>query len=334
MRLKTFKQRIQKKTRKVRQEYFSSGFNCKPFVDIFISMKIKFSTRIAAVLLALFVTFLWSTSFVIIKFGLKEIPPLVFAGLRYSIAFVFLLPFLFTNKNKEIVKNLNRKDWLSLTLLGILFYAFTQGTQFIGLSLLPAVTVSLWLNFTPLIVAVLAIFLIKEIPAVLQRFGVVLFIAGILTYFYPVSLSDNQTTGLIVMTVGVFANAASAVLGRSVNKKSHLTPVVVTVVSMGIGSFILLSAGIALQGFPNITTENIIYLLWLAVVNTALAFTIWNYTLRTLTAMESSIINGTMLIQIAVLAWLFLGEDISFKEIIGMLIASSGAVLVQLKFKK
>ena len=66
----------------------------------------------------------------------------------------------------------------------------------------------------------------------------------------------------------------------------------------------------------------------------ALAFTIWNHTLRTLTAMESSIINGTMLIQIAALAWIFLGEDISFKEIIGMLIASSGAVLVQLKFKR
>ena len=129
-------------------------------------MKLKLSNQITAILLALFVTFLWSTSFVIIKFGLKEIPPLVFAGLRYSIAFVFLLPFLFTKKNKAIVKTLNRKDWINLTLLGILFYAFTQGTQFIGLSLLPAVTVSLWLNFTPLIVAVLAIFLIKEIPTI------------------------------------------------------------------------------------------------------------------------------------------------------------------------
>jgi len=297
-------------------------------------MKLKLSAQITAILLALFVTFLWSTSFVIIKFGLKEIPPLVFAGLRYSIAFVVLLPFLFTNKNKDVVKNLTRKDWINLTLLGILFYAFTQGTQFIGLSLLPAVTVSLWLNFTPLIVAVLAIFLIKEIPTLLQRFGVVLFIVGILTYFYPVGLSNNQTTGLMVMTIGVIANAASAVLGRSVNKESHLNPIVVTVISMGIGSFILLTVGISLQGLPTITTQNIIYLLWLAVVNTALAFTIWNYTLRTLTAMESSIINGTMLIQIAVLAWIFLGEDISFKEIIGMLIASSGVVLVQLKFKK
>jgi len=34
---------------------------------------------------ALFVTFLWSSSWVLIKFGLEEIPPLTFAGLRYGL---------------------------------------------------------------------------------------------------------------------------------------------------------------------------------------------------------------------------------------------------------
>lgn len=297
-------------------------------------MKKVFSPHLSAILLALLVTFLWSTSFVIIKLGLKEIPPLTFAGLRYSIAFVCLLPFLFTKKNIAVVQNLEKRDWSKLILLGVLFYAFTQGTQFIGLSLLPAVTVSLWLNFTPLVVAVLAIFLIKEFPTQLQWFGVGLFILGILTYFYPVSLSEDQSLGLIVMTIGVFANSSSAVLGRSVNRRGNINPLVVTVVSMGIGSAILLVTGIIVQGFPAISFENVLYLLWLAIINTALAFTIWNYTLRTLTAMESSIINGTMLIQIAVLAWLFLGETISIKEISGMLIATLGAVLVQIKFKK
>lgn len=297
-------------------------------------MKKVLSPHLSAILLALLVTFLWSTSFVIIKLGLKEIPPLTFAGLRYSIAFVCLLPFMFTNKNISVVKNLGKKDWIKLVLLGILFYAITQGTQFIGLSLLPAVTVSLWLNFTPLIVAVLAIFLIKEFPSRLQWFGVLLFIVGILTYFYPVSLSQEHSLGLIVMTIGVIANSSSAVLGRSVNRKGNINPLVVTVISMGIGSVILLTSGIIVQGFPAISIENVLYLLWLAVINTALAFTIWNHTLRTLTAMESSIINGTMLIQIAVLAWIFLGETISVKEISGMLIAALGAVLVQLKLKK
>jgi drug/metabolite transporter (DMT)-like permease len=96
----------------------------------------------------------------------------------------------------------------------------------------------------------MAIFLIKEFPTQLQWFGVVLFIIGILTYFYPVTLSEDQSLGLIVMTIGVFANSSSAVLGRSVNRKGNINPLVVTVVSMGIGSAILLSTGIIVQGFP------------------------------------------------------------------------------------
>lgn len=290
-------------------------------------------SHLSVILLALLVTFLWSTSFVIIKIGLVEIPPLTFAGLRYTIAFICLLPFAFTKTNSSIIKKLNKKDWWKLILLGFLFYAFTQGTQFIGLSLLPAVTVSLWLNFTPLIVAFMSILFLNEFPTKLQWIGVLIFIIGIFTYFFPVELNQNQTTGLIVMTIGVFANAASAVLGRNINREAKINPVVVTVVSMGIGSIILLITGLTIQGIPSISFQNLLFLLWLAIVNTALAFTIWNFTLRTLSAMESSIINGTMLIQIAVLAWLFLDEFISLKEGIGMLMAAAGVLLVQLRIR-
>jgi len=295
---------------------------------------LKSHSHFKVILLAVFVTFLWSTSFVIIKFGLAEIPPITFAGLRYTIAFICLLPLAFIKKNSQQIKNLNKRDWLKLILLGIFFYAFTQGTQFVGLSLLPAVTVSLWLNFTPLVVAVMAIVLIKEFPTTLQWIGVLLFIVGIFTYFFPVDLSHNQTMGLIVMTVGVFANSASAVLGRNINREAKINPVVVTIISMGIGSIILLICGIAIQGLPSISFQNVLFLLWLAIVNTALAFTIWNLTLRTLSAMESSIINGTMLMQIAILAWIFLGEAISLQEGIGMMIAATGVLLVQLRIRK
>ena len=46
--------------------------------------------------------------------------------------------------------------------------------------------------------------------------------------------------------------------------------------------------------------------------------------------MESSIINGTMLIQIAILAWLFLGERLSAQEVGGMVLAGLGTLVVQL----
>jgi drug/metabolite transporter (DMT)-like permease len=180
----------------------------------------------------------------------------------------------------------------------------------------------------------MAIVLIKEFPTTLQWIGVLLFIVGIFTYFFPVDLSQNQTMGLIVMTVGVFANSASAVLGRNINREAKINPVVVTIISMGIGSIILLICGIAIQGLPSISFQNVLFLLWLAIVNTALTFTIWNLTLRTLSAMESSIINGTMLIQIAILAWIFLGEAISLQEGIGMMITATGVLLVQLRNRK
>ena len=105
----------------------------------------------------------------------------------------------------------------------------------------------------------------------------------------------------------------------------------VLLLSMGIGSIFLLAIGFYQSGVPTISFNNWLFLLWLAIINTAFAFTLWNKTLQSLTAMESSIINGTMLIQIAILAWIFLGESITLQEGIGMTIAAIGAVIVQYK---
>jgi drug/metabolite transporter (DMT)-like permease len=100
---------------------------------------------------------------------------------------------------------------------------------------------------------------------------------------------------------------------------------------MGIGAPPLLLAGIAGQGLPALNAQGIAILAWLAVVNTALAFTLWNRTQRTLSAVESSVINNTMLIQIAILAWVFLGERLSTREIAGLLLAGAGSLIVQIR---
>ena len=96
---------------------------------------------------------------------------------------------------------------------------------------------------------------------------------------------------------------------------------------------VLIITGLIIEGLPKMSAAALLYLTWLIVVNTAFAFTIWNLTLRSLTAVESSIINGTMLIQIALLAYIFLGEEISFQKGLGMFIAASGAILVQARRK-
>ncbi|MEZ4516648.1 MAG: EamA family transporter [Chloroflexota bacterium] len=55
-------------------------------------MQPTLSPHTRAVLQALLVTFLWSTSWVFIKLGISDIPPITFAGLRYFLAFLVLIP--------------------------------------------------------------------------------------------------------------------------------------------------------------------------------------------------------------------------------------------------
>lgn len=290
--------------------------------------------RVISIFQAIIVTFLWSSSFIIIKKNLSIINPVIFAGLRYFVASLFLFFVLFKEKYRKEIKSLKKHQWMELIALGFVFYVLTQGTQFIGLKLLPSATVSLMLNFTPIVVIIFGVLFIGEQPSKSQIAGVILFITGAIVFFIPLQSIGPQVIGLSVMIIGVVSNAISSILGRKINRNKDISPYAITLVSMTFGSLILLSFGVAKDGIPVLPVESYISILWLAAINTAFAFTLWNRTLRELTSTESSVINGTMLIQIAILARIFLDEEITIGKLLGMLIASLGAILVQLRLGK
>lgn len=287
------------------------------------------NSRTRALLQALLVTFLWSTSWVLIKQTLTELPPLIFAGLRYTLAAVVLLPGLF--RRRAEVRALTRADWLRLVALGLVLYTLTQGGQFVTLRHLEAVTFSLVLNFTSVLVALAGIWTLHERPGRLQWLGVALFGVGAIGYFWGGAALTGRTLGLVLACLTMGANAGASLLGRWVNRGQRLTPLVVTGISMGVGAVVMLVLGLAIEGWPSISLRSWAVILWLAVVNSALAFTLWNRSLVVLSAVESSVINNTMLIQIAVLAWLFLGERPTPVQVGGLVVATLGVVLVQVK---
>ncbi|MFC4551361.1 MULTISPECIES: DMT family transporter [Halorussus] len=307
------------------------------------------SARTRAVREALFVTLLWSSSYVLVTVGLEDIPALTFAGLRYGLASLVLLPFFVGDGHHRRVRRAGPAAWARLLALGVVLYAVTQGAQFVALGHLRAATVSLVLTFTPVAVALFgaARFAprarrepregergerqprrVAEQPTARQWVGLVALVGGALAYFRPWAGPLGSAFGLGVMAVGLLGNAGGSVLGRRVNRDSDLGPLAVTTVSMGVGAAVLLAAGVASQGFPTLSLENWAVVAWLAVVNTAGAFTLWNRTLETLTAVESSVVNNTMLVQVAALGWLFLGEAIRPHELLGVLAVGGGGVLL------
>jgi drug/metabolite transporter (DMT)-like permease len=288
-------------------------------------------SRLTATLLAFVVVTLWSSSWVLIKIGLQDIPPLTFAGLRYFLAFVVLVPFSLTGSSRRALGRLSRRSWLLLGALGLTLYAVGVGGQFVALLYLPAVTTRLLFAFNTIIVALLSGGLLRERPTWSQWVGVLVAMLGIYIYFHPVDIPASQVTGVLAALVGMLGFALGALLGRSVARSGALPPVAVTAVSMGIGSVVLLCSGLALQGLPAISASNWAIILWLSAVNTALAFVLWNHTLRTLTAVESNIITNVMVVEIAVLAWLFLGERLTAIDVVGLGLVIAGTIAVQLR---
>lgn len=289
-----------------------------------------FRRRWIAVAEAFFVTFLWSSSFVIIKFGLAEIPALIFAGLRYMIAALILLAMVLAIPSQRAgLKSLSKKWWKLLAVYGFLYYTLTQGTHFVGLALLPATMVSFILNFTVILVVILGTLFLHEPPNKAQLVLIAVAMVGAFLFFVPIDLAVTPLLGILVMMIGLVANALSAIVGRAVNRSHEIPAVLVTAVSMVIGALVLLVAGLLTNGLPVLSPAALFTVLWLAVVNGALAFTMWNHAMQYLRVVETTIINSTMMVQIAILALVFLQETLNLWDWIGIALVMTAAVAIQ-----
>ena len=280
------------------------------------------------------VTFLWSTSYILIRIGLKEINPLAFAAYRYIIASLILLfPFLYQLKKGKINK-LSPKSVTIFLLLGFTGFFIAQGLQFFGLYFLNSVTVTFILNLTPIFVLGLSVFFLNERPSTLQLMGIALTLSGVVIFFYSALPDIRMITGVLITLISGVGWAIYMIISRYYLRKNYENVITLTSISMLFGGLMLLSATIITGNIVNVSFNNWIMILWLSIVNTVVAFFLWNHALKTLKAVEQSILQNTMLLQITILAVIFLQETINEQKILGMAIVFIGVLIVQLKSKK
>ncbi len=285
----------------------------------------------SSILRALLVTVLWSSSWVIVRFGLDRegLSPLTFGGLRYATGAAVLWVVALRSSGSRAQLSVGRPALARLVVLGLVMYSLTQGAQFIALDEQPAATTSLLLSMTPLVVAALAAVFLREPPSRTQILGAILVASGAGLYFG--GALGATTVGMVAAVIGLIANAVASLVGRAENRRVESTPLTTTVVSMSVGSVVLLAVGLAVEGPPTITATAAGVIAWLGIVNTAFAFTLWNHTLQHLSATESSVINNTMLVQIALLAWIFLDEAPGALQLAGIALVSTGVFVAMIR---
>jgi len=280
---------------------------------------------------ALLVTILWSSSFVFIKWGLADIPPLYFATLRYALAFLVLLAVTLLIGKRGGTAPVRSKPRTSLLVTaGLCGYTIAQGFQFVGLYYLPAVTTSFLLNFTPFFVLILGTTLLGERASIAQVGGLGVAITGAWAFFGE-SAWGGQLLGVVIVLVSGLGWAVYVVVVRMLQKEGGVESLRLTTLTMGVGVGGMIVLTLLSREYAPLTAEGVLIIVWLATVNTALAFFVWNWTLKAIPAYDLAVLQDLMLVEIAFFALVFLGEAITPLMALGICLVLAGVAVVQLK---
>ena len=284
---------------------------------------------------ALLVTVLWSSSFVLIKEGLQEVPPLYFATLRYALAFAVLLALtIATGPRRAFGPSPDRRSLGLLAVAGLAGYTVAQGFQYVGLYYLPAVTTSLILTFNPLFVLMIGVAALKEKVSTAQLLGMGVALAGAWAYFSERLSWGGQWFGVLVVVASGLGWAVYLFAVRGVQRSGGMSPLGLTTATMGIGVAGMAALTAASGGFPPIGIATAEVVAWLALANTAFAFLLWNWALEAIPPYELTVLQDLMTVEIALFALAFLGEAITPLMAVGIALVVAGVAAVQLWGKK
>lgn len=285
------------------------------------------SHRILAIAETLLVTLIWGSSFVLIKYGLAWVGPLTIAGLRYCIGGLALLPWLWKEGASRAMWS-DRKMWARLMAIGLSAYVLGNGGMALSLKYLPATTVSFMMSLTPILVLVGGVIWLREVPTRWQVCGVLLTILGG-TLFFSRGWSPGEALGFVIALVSLLGFVFFALLGRDVARQGGVNTLTLTAIPLVIGGGMMLAIALPVEGIPIVRVASLILVLWLALVNTALAYFLYNHALKRLTALEINIVLNLTPLNTALFAWWWLGEQLSGLQFMGMGVMIMGVFVVQ-----
>lgn len=281
-------------------------------------------SRPNAVLLALLTCLLLTSTLVILKIALEIFPPFTLAVLRYGLGFLTMAPFL-ARRASDLTHH--REVWRDLLLIGFLFHSFGNGALYIGLQFVSPTAASLLLGFVPIIVLFFGILLLREKPAPVQVFGILLALAGAAVFFSD-GLRFGEAKGIAVICAGLFGNASFSLLGRRVARRGNVDTVILTAVPLFVGSITLLPFALMLEGKPQLNLEGASLLALLATFNTPLVYWLYNRALTSMNAFEISTVLNLAPLFTAVWSWVIVAERLAASQLLGIGLAILGITLV------
>jgi drug/metabolite transporter (DMT)-like permease len=272
----------------------------------------------------------WGTTWIFIKLGLADLPPVSFAALRFTVACLILLPILLFQK---IAFPKGRQIWIVIVITGLLQFFFNYGLLFWGEQYITSGLAAVLQATIPAFGLVLARIYVGEQITGLKIVSILLGLAGVAVIFREQLFLNGQMAflGSLAVVIGAFGAAYASVLTKA--KGAGTNPASLVFGQMFIGQIPLWLVGLATEGNPlnfHWTFQAVICVFFLAIIGSIVAFWLYYWLLTKIDVTRAMMISFVTPL-VAVFVGSFFGEKLNIQTLLGGILVLLSVFLIVIR---
>ena len=278
---------------------------------------------------------IWGTTWIFIKVGLEDLPPITFAAARFSLAIVLLLPLALS---RRLPMPTSPSQWRLMALTGFLQFSINYSfvfwsEQYISSGLAAVLQAMITVFGLPLA----WIYLPAEKISGLKVAAVVIGLAGV-TVIFVEQLQINSVMafiGCVAIVIGAYAAAHASILIKAKGGGLHPATMLFTQMLFGLPAIVIYA--LVREGNPaayNWSWTAIICVLYLTIVGTIAAFWLYYWLLGKIESTKAMMISLVTPLIAVVIGSIFLGERLPPQTFFGGLLILFSIGLIIIKRRK
>ena len=270
---------------------------------------------------------LWGSLYVVSKYVLGKLPAFTISFFRFALAFAAL-----SLLDRRPGKSLDKRHIPYILLIGVGGYFIAVGAQLLGTKYAGASTASLLNSMNPVTMSLFGALVLHEQLTVRKVIGIALSILGVFAILGG-GLKGSGMAGILLSLFSVLLWSFVSVMTRKVTR--IYAPLHISRLACGVAALCYLPTAIIENSmvqapiFHTLTHDPscTLSLLYMGVICTGIAYTLWN---QSLSILDASVCSSFYPIQPAIstlLGILLLGETLSVRFLIGSALIVCGVLI-------
>jgi drug/metabolite transporter (DMT)-like permease len=274
---------------------------------------------------------LWGGSFVAIDIGIRDVPPVLFAALRYDIAGLVVLGYAVVTTDRWRPRS--REEWTLVAFLGAFVFGGYNALVYLGVQAVSGAVAAIVISLGPVLTAGFAAALgVEEPPTRIGALGFLAAIVGVVLVANPNpnALFDTNTIGIGIVLLGSVSFAFGTVASRPMQVELPLPTTTGWAMLTGAGFLHVVSPlrGETLAAVT-VTPSAVAALAYLGVISGAIAYGLYFYLLDQLGPTEINLVGYAEPVVATGLAWLVLGQTVATSTLGGFAAIFTGFAIIK-----